>query len=67
MKTFVHFKRNIEMDLDFYVRARRCKKNAQFNSPYTAITSLIKRRLWNFWIISQNFALASCGLIINAK
>ena len=26
IKTFVHFKFNIKMDLDFYVRVRTCKK-----------------------------------------
>ena len=26
IKTFVHFKCNIEVDLDFYVRVRTCEK-----------------------------------------
>ena len=26
IKTFVHFKYNIRLDLDFYVRVRTCKK-----------------------------------------
>ena len=33
IKTFVHFKCNIEMDLDFYVRVRTCKKRVTGKQP----------------------------------
>ena len=36
MKTLVHFKYNIEMDLDFYVRVRRCKKRVTGKQPEEA-------------------------------
>ena len=36
MKTLVHFKYNIEMDLDFYVRVRRCKKRVTGTQPEEA-------------------------------
>ena len=33
MKTIVHFKCNIEMDLDFYVRVRTCEKRLTGKQP----------------------------------
>ena len=33
MKTIVHFKCNIEMDLEFYVRVRTCEKRVTGKQP----------------------------------
>ena len=33
IKTFVHCKCNIKMDLDFYVRVRTCKKRVTGKQP----------------------------------
>ena len=33
IKTFVHFKCNIRMDLDFYLRVRTCKKRVNRKQP----------------------------------
>ena len=33
MKTIVHFKCNIEMDLEFYVRVRTCEKRVTEKQP----------------------------------
>ena len=51
-KTFTHFKCNIEIDLDFYVRARTCEKRVTGKQPEQSkrlrmrIFILSKRNWW---------------------
>ena len=67
IKTFVYFKCNIEMDLDFYVRVRTCKERITgkqlwdsfiFTRPeinFWNCTAQVNRVSWSLWIpFAQN-------------
>ena len=59
MKTFVCFKYNIEMDLDFYVRVCTCKKRLTGKQPNVEnngstrrpFRCLIQQFLGSLWVI----------------
>ena len=44
IKTFIHFKCNIEIDLDFYVRVRTCEKRVTGKRPLKAGKKLFATR-----------------------
>ena len=48
MKTIVHFKCNIEMDLEFYVRVRTCEKRVTGKQPLGYVQEKALEQGWPY-------------------